>query len=120
MPEGIDCAETVTAGTAATAGDVFCGASVPFWLFRTDSYAILTASLPRGGPLSTELFGTQMVAGAPGDMVYPGLLISTNSAGEFLSVTARVPAQAVRESITDKNKKLCTRNELSSFAFNCK
>jgi hypothetical protein len=61
-----------------------------------------------------------MVAGAPGDMVYPGLLISTYSAGELLSLTARFPAQAVRQSVRDKNKNLCTRNELSSFAFDYK
>jgi hypothetical protein len=71
------------------------------------------ASLPRDGPWSTELFGTQMVAGASRVIVRPGLLTSTYSEDEFLSPTARVPAQAVKESIRKENKQLFTINGLS-------
>jgi len=72
----------------------------------------LITSLPRGGPLSTELFGTQMVAGASRDMVKAGLLISTYSEEERLSF-ALVPAQAVRESTSGRRKNVLTRKEHS-------
>jgi hypothetical protein len=61
MPADAGCAATVAAVAVAA---VLCGAAALDWLFFSDSYAILIASVARGGPLSTELFGTQMVAGA--------------------------------------------------------